>query len=208
MGNTLTIIGETVKTTCETVYNFIDDKLDFISYTFCPEKPTQQLALDNMNIPQKERRIIMDLLKALYDIVELLALPSYALSDKKFCTHVYESAAVFQSVNGQTQGHNITSFCEKMLIYISDHNDQIYEPRSKWIQQTITIKEKDVDVPTNLWHKFKTNDKDDVFFYIHIRRKTSCNGFWKNCEISIEIFYGFFIPMTYFFDICIKIIGK
>lgn len=161
-------MGNIIVTTNQNIYAYIDTKLDWVSFILCPERPTHQLALDNMNIPQKERQIIMNIIMGLYQAIGIVVHPGYALSDKKFCIHLYESVLFFRSNNNQLEARNTTSFCEKILIFISDHQTQICEPRNQWIIQTINIKEKDFDVPTNLWHKFQTNDGDEVFFYIHI----------------------------------------
>jgi len=156
-----------IKETAASVVKDIHEVLDDISYDVCPEKPTVQLALFSMNIPQKDMNIIESILSGLHYVFNLATMPAKALSDKKFSTHLYESTSFFRSMTGQMQNKTTISSCEKMLIYISHNIRSVQEPTEKQVRQTVTLGEDDYVLPVNLWYTFCV-DNTKVYFYAHV----------------------------------------
>ncbi len=167
MGSTISQCCDKIKTAAEAVNKTTHEFLDGISNKLCPEKPTLQLALLNMNIPQKDLDILGKMLHSLHAIFEIIVTPAKALSDKKFSTHLYESTSFFRNMTGQIQHKNTVSCCEKMLMYISCNINSLVEPREKQIRQTINIEDDTYDLPVNLWYTLIVNNIK-VYFYVHV----------------------------------------
>lgn len=146
---------------------FCDEKLDVISRHWWSEKPTTCLAINNMDIPIKDRSVLNNIYEIISATLQLPILPGRALVDKKFCTQSFESSSVFRNGNQAPLLEEIPNV-DKLLIYLSKHEPQIVETRADWHAQTLTIDKVDYDVPTNLWMTFKLDDDQTVFFYVHI----------------------------------------
>ena len=156
MGNVIRAIGKG-----------IHKVLDYISFNWCPERPTYRLATDNLHIPDDDMTVIMQIVNLIAKGLGLLIAPFQMLSDKKFTIHIYETATVFVSPNNPAQ-HNIVPTCERMLMYIAQNRNKIIEPVSKQIIKTVTLQDRDYDIPVNFWYNFKIDNEHKVYFFAHI----------------------------------------
>src|SRR5690349_16497240 len=134
MGNVIRAIG-----------NGIHKVLDYISFNWCPERPTYRLATDNLHIPDEDMTVVMQIVNLIAKGLGLLIAPFQMLSDKKFTIHIYETTTVFVTPANPTP-QNIVPTCEKMLMYIAQNRSKIIEPVSKQILKTVTLQNKDYDI--------------------------------------------------------------
>ncbi len=149
--------------------------LDYLSKNAGNESPSLHLVTQCMNLPIPDRDVIHALLANLWGFISLVTVPVKLVNDRKFCTHVYETAHVFRSDQGQSNQHHppATSFCEKIIMYIASHSRSILEPPENRMTQNVMIGSEDYDVPVNLWHSVMFENKK-IFFYIHI---STINGY-------------------------------
>lgn len=149
-------------------YTFYDTVLDDVSYSMCLSKPTYQLVFDRLEIPKTDQGVIEDLLHFAWDVAGLIVKPMKYVNDKKFCTHTYETSRIFRTPNGGMAANSEISNCDKILIYLANHANNIEEPREKRITRDVTVGDNDYTIPSELWYTFNIDDDNSIYFYIHI----------------------------------------
>lgn len=147
----------------------INDNLDKLSEKL-QEKPTLHLPGQCIKITATTTGMIDAFINSLYQILNAIAIPVKIVSDRKFCTHSYQSSFVFKSNNGTTQTQQQStdvSICEQALIYISFNLHNIEEPKKDRITTNIKINGLDYDIPINWWYTLKINGMK-MYFYINV----------------------------------------
>lgn len=157
------------------IYKKVDIALDFVSYHVCPDRPTNKLATDNLQIPAQDLQFLEKIGEFVHELVALCIVPFELLSNKKFAIHMFESSSVFALPNNQPV-HNLVSTCDKILIYIGKHKNKILDPENKQIIKTVSIDNKDYDIPVNSWYNFQIDVNKKVYFYIHCSTLSNYKG--------------------------------
>jgi hypothetical protein len=173
------VFKEVIDNICQrrkAAYDSINEFLDFMSVNACLEKPTLHLVTICLNMPVPDRDIIQALLTNLWRLVSLITIPAKLLSDKKFCTHAYETSFIFQNNVGQVNPHNSVTLCEKVLIYLASKSHRVKEPRRDQMVQGITIDNNDYDIPVNLWYTLDMKNSRKIYFYVYISVSTGYKG--------------------------------
>lgn len=159
------------------VYNKVNETLDFVSYHVCPDRPTNRLATDNLQIPPQDLGFLEKIGEFIHEVLGLCIMPFEMLINKKFSIHIYESSNVFPMPGGNNQPvQNSITTCDKVLIYIGQNNDKVLDSRDKQIIKTVQIDNKDYELPVNWWYHFKIDDDKKVYFYIHCSTLSNYKG--------------------------------
>ncbi len=86
MGSTLSNIGNGIVNGANATVQALDDCLDYISVNWCPEKPTYDLVMKCLHLPERDSNILQDILETfLANTIGLVTItPFRKLTDKKF----------------------------------------------------------------------------------------------------------------------------
>lgn len=157
------------------IYDKINISLDFVSYHLCPDRPTNKLATDNLQIPAQDLRFLEKIGEFVHEVLALCIMPVELIINKKFSIHMFESSSVFALPNNQPV-HNLVTTCEKMLIYIGQNKNKITDPPHQQIIKTVSIDNKDYDIPVNFWYKFQIDVNAKIYFYVHCSTLSNYKG--------------------------------
>ena len=171
MGNIIATIAVSVfDLGCNIVqwtYDTSDGFLDLVSVYVCMEKPSYDLALNNLHIPAENVPLLTMIFDLLQGAVGLATIPLKKLNDKKFTIHIYETSIAFVTQKME-QSQDIVTLCEKMLIYIAQNRNKIVEPANKQIIKVVNLNNIDYDVPVNFWYTLNIDGTNKVFFFAHV----------------------------------------
>jgi len=164
-------MGNYVAVIATATYNAGDGILNFMSYYCGMDKPTVDFAFTYLEIPIAERDAVVTLIQAFCKIPDVLITPAKLVNDKKFSPYGAETPSIFNTSKDPPS----ILYCDKAIIYIAKHLNNIVEPAEKRIIHNVMINKKEYDVPTSLWYTLNM-DKKKLCFYIHISTKTGYKG--------------------------------
>ncbi len=164
----------TIRNYGSATYDKIDSALDWMSNNICLTKPSYQLILNEMSIPKPDRELMEQILQLFVASYHFIVSPLRHLNDKKFTTHIYESSAIFRS-DGSQIGRQPLDSCDKAIMYIHDHIDNIEESECDMTKSDVTIRDNNYLVPVNYWYTYPFNNIC-IYFYIHINQPRSYKG--------------------------------
>ena len=174
MGNIASFVSSIIVDISNKIYNHVDKFLDFVSYHLCPDRPTNKLATDNLQIPPQDLQFLEQIGKLIHEVITVCITPIEMVINKKFTIHVFESSNVF-TMNNQPI-HNLVSTCDKILIYIGQNRNKIIDHPSKQIIKTVSIDNRDYDIPVNFWYNFQIDVNINVYIYIHCSSLSNYKG--------------------------------